>query len=170
MECITGVVRKVAPLRSEDLDGGMDDATRSHLDLAGDWPMIEAQLPPNWRELAAIHGVSPKRQQAQLGTKVTDVVVPLRMVLHHVATNMSLKTTAAIAAAAGLIDISAVALHLWMRRFGPFLTALLAALTHVARDFTAARWAGYELVVVDASTVRARAARARRRASTTRCG
>jgi len=131
----------------------MDDATRSHLDLAGDWPMIEAQLPPNWRELAAIHGVSPKRQQAQLGTKVTDVVVPLRMVLHHVATNMSLKTTAAIAAAAGLIDISAVALHLWMRRFGPFLTALLAALTHVARDFTAARWAGYELVVVDASTV-----------------
>ena len=153
MESAAGVVEKVARLRSEDLHGGMDDAARSHVEFAGDWPMIEAQLPPNWRELAAIHGVSPKKQQAHLGTKVTDVVVPLRMVLHHVATNTSLKTTAAIAAASGLIDMSAVALHLWMRRFAPFLTALLAALTNVTRDFAAARWARYEMVVVDASTV-----------------
>jgi len=131
----------------------MDDATQRHTGFGGDWPMIEAQLPPNWRELAATHGVSPKKQQAHLGTKVTDVVVPLRMVLHHVATNTSLKTTAAIAAAAGLVDMSAVALHLWMRRFAPFLTALLAALTNTARDFAAARWAGYEMVIVDASTV-----------------
>ena len=131
----------------------MDDAARSHTELAGDWPMIESQLPPNWRELAATHGVSPKKQQAHLGTKVKDVVVPLRMVLHHVATNTSLKTTAAIAAAAGLIDMSAVALHLWMRRFAPFLSALLAALTDTARDFAATRWAGYEMVIVDASTV-----------------
>ena len=131
----------------------MDDAASTHVELAGDWPMIESHLPPNWRELAATHGVSPKKQQAHLGTKVKDVVVPLRMVLHHVATNTSLKTTAAIAAAAGLIDMSAVALHLWMRRFAPFLTALLAALTDTARDFAAARWAGYEMLIVDASTV-----------------
>lgn len=130
----------------------MDDAARNQ-ELAGDWPMIESQLPSNWRELAATHGVSPKKQQAHLGAKVKDVVVPLRMVLHHVATNTSLKTTAAIAAAAGLVDMSAVALHLWMRRFGPFLTALLAALTDTARAFAAARWAAYEMVIVDASTV-----------------
>lgn len=131
----------------------MDDTAGSRAELAGDWPMIESQLPPNWRELAAIHGVAPKKQQPHLGTKVTDVVVPLRMVLHHVATNTSLKTTAAIAAAAGLVDMSAVALHLWMRRFTPFLTALLAALTNVVRDFAAPDWAGYEMIVVDASTV-----------------
>lgn len=147
------MVLKVAQSRSEDLHTGMDDAARSHVELAGDWPMIESQLPPNWRELAATHGVSPKKRPAHLGTKVTDVVVPLRMVLHHVATNTSLKTTAAIAAAAGLVDMSAVALHLWMRRFAPFLTALLAALTNAARDFAAARWAGYEMLIVDASTV-----------------
>jgi hypothetical protein len=131
----------------------MDDAARSRVELAGDWAMIESQLPPNWRELAAAHGVTPTKRPAHMGTKVTDVAVPLRMVLHHVATNTSLKTTAAIAAAAGLVDMSAVALHLWMRKFGPFLTALLAGVTNVARDFAAARWAGYEMVVVDASTV-----------------
>lgn len=131
----------------------MDDAAGSRAELAGDWPMIERQLPPNWRELAVTHGVSPKKRPAHLGAKVTDVVVPLRMVLHHVATNTSLKTTAAIAAAAGLVDMSAVALHLWMRRFAPFLTAVLAGLTNVFQDFAARRWAGYEMVVVDASTV-----------------
>ena len=131
----------------------MDDTAGARAELAGDWPMIESQLPSNWRELAATHGVTPKKRPAHLGTKVTDVVVPLRMVLHHVATNTSLKTTAAIAAAAGLVDMSAVALHLWMRRFAPFLTALVAALTNVFRDFAATRWAGYEMVVVDASTV-----------------
>ena len=123
------------------------------MELAGDWAMIEAQLPPNWRELAEIHGVNPRKVSPGLGAKVTDVVVPLRMILHHVATNTSLKTTAAIAAAAGLIDISGVALHLWMRRFAPFLTALLAALTNTARDFAAACWAGYEIMIVDASSV-----------------
>lgn len=133
--------------------GGMDDGGQRQVELAGDWPMIEAQLPSNWRELAKTHGVTPKKQQPHLGAKVTDVVVPLRMVLHHVAANTSLKTTAAIAAAAGLIDMSAVALHLWMRRFAPFLTALLAALTNGVRDFAAARWAGYEMVIVDASSV-----------------
>jgi Transposase DDE domain len=130
----------------------MDESARSQ-ELAGDWPMIESQFPPNWRELAARHGVSPKKQQAHLGTKVKDVEVPLRMVLHHVGTNTSLKTTAAIAAAAGLVNMSAVALHLWMRRFAPFLTALLAELTNTARDFAAARWAAYEMMIVDASIV-----------------
>lgn len=115
--------------------------------------MIEAQLPPNWRELAKTHGVSPRKLPPHLGAKVTDVVIPLRMVLHHVATDTSLKTTAAIAAAAGVIDISGVALHLWMRRFGPFLAAMLVALTDAAEHFAAACWAGYDILLVDASTV-----------------
>jgi len=115
--------------------------------------MIEAQLPPNWRELAETHGVSPGKVPSQLGAKVTDVLVPLRMVLHHVATNTSLKTTAAIAAAAGLIDISGVALHLWMRKFAPFLAAVLLALTDAAKHFAAACWAGYDILLVDASSV-----------------
>jgi len=130
-----------------------NDKTDTPIVIAGDWPMIEAQLPPNWRLLAEEHGVSAAGVPAQLGAKVTDVSVPLRMVLHHVATNTSLKTTAAMAAAAGLIDISAVALHKWMRKFAPFLTALLGALTKAADGFAAERWAGYEILIVDGSSV-----------------
>ena len=120
----------------------MNGASRSELEVAGDWPMIESQLPPNWRLLAEQHGVSAARVPAQLGAKVKDTSVPLRMVLHHVATNTSLKTTTAMAAAAGLIDISAVALHKWMRKFAPFLSALLLALTEAAKRFASECWAG----------------------------
>jgi hypothetical protein len=131
----------------------MNDDARGEVELSGDWPMIEAQLPSNWRELATMHGVSVRKVPPHMGAKVTDVVIPLRMILHHVATNTSLKTTAAIAAAAGLVDISGVALHLWMRRFAPFLAAMLVALTDAAEHFSAACWAGLDILVVDATTV-----------------
>jgi len=131
----------------------MNDNTDKSMVVAGDWPMIEAQLPSNWRALAREHGAAPAKVPAQLGAKVTDESVPLRMVLHHVATNTSLKTTAAMAAASGLIDVSAVALHKWMCKFGPFLAAVLVALTDAAKHFSAACWAGYDILIVDASSV-----------------
>jgi hypothetical protein len=115
--------------------------------------MIEAQLPPDWRDLAQQHGLDPTVVPPQLGAKVKDISVPLRLVLYHVGTNTSLKITTAMAAAAGLIDMSAVALHKWMRRFAPFLTALLVALTNAAKRFAAACWAGYDIIIVDASSV-----------------
>ena len=115
--------------------------------------MVAAQLPRNWRELAQQHGLVPAKLATHLGAKVTDVGVPLRMALHHVATNTSLKTTTAMAAASGLIDLSAVALHKWMRKFAPFLAAVLRGLTDVARTFAAERWAGYDILIVDASSV-----------------
>jgi hypothetical protein len=131
----------------------MNENTDKPIVIAGDWPMIEAQLPPNWRALAQQHGVAPTNVPSQLGAKVTDVSVPLRMVLHHVATNTSLKTTTAMASASGLIDVSAVALHKWMCKFAPFLAAVLVALTDAAKNFAAECWAGYDLLIVDASSV-----------------
>ncbi len=86
--------------------------------------MIEAQLPANWRELAREQGLKCGAPE-QLGAKVNDLSVPLRLVLFHVGTNTSLKTTTAMAAAADVIDMSAVALHKWMRKMGAFLAALL---------------------------------------------
>jgi len=115
--------------------------------------MIEAQFPANWRQLSREHGLDCGAVPAQLGAKVQDVSIPLRLALFHVGTNTSLKTTTAMAAAAGMIDISAVALHKWMRKMGAFLAALLAAMTDVARSFAAETWAGYEILIVDASTV-----------------
>ena len=121
--------------------------------LAGDWAMIEAQLPPQWRELAVEHGLLPPNLPAHLGAKITDISVPLRMVLFHVGTNTSLKTTTAMAYAAGLVDMSSVGLHKWMRKLGPYLAALLAAKTDVHATFKAEEWAGYDIIIVDATNV-----------------
>lgn len=113
--------------------------------------MIEAQLPPTWRALAAQHGAVPARRP--VGAKVTDAATPLRMVLQHIGANTSLKTTAAMAATAGLIDVSAVSIHKWMEKFAPFLESLLLALTGAAEQFAAPRWAGYDVFLVDATAV-----------------
>jgi hypothetical protein len=144
--------QKVAP-RSAAIDDWTMSTVAAATMIAGDWPMIEAQLPSTWRELAQQHGAVPARRPVELGAKVTDAAVPLRMVLHHIGTNTSLKTTAAMAAAAGLIDVSAVSLHKWMEKFAPFLESLLLALTGAAQQFAAPCWAGYDIFLVDATAV-----------------
>jgi len=131
----------------------MNRETVNAPDVAGDWPMIEAQLPPNWRSLAGEHGISVAGVPSQLGAKVRDMSIPLRLVMFHVGTNTSLRSTVAMAAAAGLIDISAVALHKWMRKMGAFLAALLAVMIDGGKSFAAQLWAGYEILVADATTV-----------------
>jgi len=122
-------------------------------EFAGDWAMIEAQLPSGWREMAVEHGLVRPGSPPRSGAKVTDVAVPLRLVLFHVGTNTSLKTTAAIAYAAGVIDISSVALHKWVRKLGPYMASLLAASSKTASTFAAERWAGYDIIIVDATVV-----------------
>jgi hypothetical protein len=89
----------------------------------------------------------------QLGAKVTDLTVPLRLLLYRVATNSSLKTAAAAAFAGEVVDISPVAAHLWERKLGPFVASLVASMAGTERHFTAERWAGYDVIAVDASTV-----------------
>lgn len=131
----------------------MNKQSEQHIEVGGDWPMIEAQLPANWRTLAREHGLDPSVVPPQLGAKVKDISVPLRLVLFHVGTNTSLKTTTAMAAASGLINMSSVALHKWMRKMGGLLAAMLAALTDAAKSFGAQVWAGYEILLVDASSV-----------------
>jgi hypothetical protein len=114
--------------------------------------MIEAQLPPNWRALGPKHGLNFDLPQPS-GAKVTDLAVPLRMLLYHIGTGASLKVTAATAAASKLADVSGVAVHKWMCRSGNYLAALLADMTHAPDLFAPDRWAGYDIVVVDASVV-----------------
>lgn len=121
--------------------------------IAGDWATVEALLPSHWREIATKHGLSCSGLPPQLGTKVTDLAVPLRLLLYRVATNSSLKTAAAAAFAGEVIDFSPVAAHLWERKLGPFVASLVASMTGTEREFAAERWAGYDIIAVDASAV-----------------
>ena len=147
-------VRTLANFRSEDLDARVMNKERSEATIAGDWPMIEAQLPSNWRELGRACGLDPAaKSRRPPGAKICDLGVVLRLVLFHVGANVALATTTAMAAAANLATISPVALHQWMRRLGPWLALLLEALTDAAEKFAPARWAGYDIRIVDASVV-----------------
>ncbi len=103
--------------------------------------------------MAAQQGLVQSNVPAQLGAKITDISVPLRMLLYRVATNSSLKVAAATAFAGEVADISPVAFHLWERKMGPFVADLVASLAETESQFSAARWAGYDIVIVDASTL-----------------
>lgn len=121
-----------------------------------DWDAIVAKLPEGWRELASLHGVlkskSPAASALASGWKVRDPSVLLRMILHYACTNSALKTTAGTAAATGLVEISAVALHKWMRKSGHWIASMVCAMVATAAKFDAARWAGYDVIAVDATT------------------
>ena len=134
--------------------GRVANKKRTETAIAGDWAMIEAQLPGTWRELGRAHGVEPTaKKYSPPGSKIRDLGVILRLVLFHVGANVSLATSTAMAAASGLASISAVALHKWMRRIGPWLASLLLELTDAAKTFAAECWAGYDIRVVDATVV-----------------
>lgn len=117
-----------------------------------DWAAIESLLPPRWRDLALMHGVRMK-PRPELGAKLSDAGVLIRLILHHACTSSSLKVTAALAAALGVADISAVALHKWMCKAGPWLSAVVSEMLQTAATFSPSRWAGYEVIAVDATTV-----------------
>lgn len=116
-----------------------------------DWELIEAHLPGGWRELGDEMGLIRERPE-HMGTKVSDLGVVLRLVLHQAGTSASLRATTALAAATGVVSIAAVSLHLWMKKLGPYLTALLAKMVGTA-SFAPEKWGGLHVIVGDATTV-----------------
>jgi hypothetical protein len=129
----------------------MDNTAKDR--TTGDWPMIAAQLPSGWEELAVEMGVVYTKFPAHMGTKVTKATHLLQPILYQVATNSSLAVTVAMAAAAGVIKMSAVGLHKRMRTIGPYLARLVTLMTDAEVVFGAERWAGYDVVIVDGSSV-----------------
>jgi hypothetical protein len=130
---------------------GMDNVAKDS--TTGDWPMIAAQLPSGWEELAVEMGVVYTKFPAHMGTKVTKAAHLLQPILYQVATNSSLAVTVSMAAAAGVIKMSAVGLHKRMRTIGPYLARLVTRMTDAEVAFAAERWAGYDVVLVDGSSV-----------------
>jgi hypothetical protein len=119
-----------------------------------DWQTIDQALPSQWRELAVERRLIGRKLPPHLGAKVKDIGIVVRLAFYQVATNSGLEATTAAFAAAGLIDISFVALHKWMKKLGPYLQELLARLVSAEHAvFSPERWAGYEVVATDASCV-----------------
>lgn len=116
------------------------------------WDDIKAHLPPGWEELAVERGlIGPPRPH--LGAKVTSIEPVLRLVFHHAGLESSLKITTAAAAAAGVITLSAVALHKWECKLAPYLAELLGQMVESNLTFAKQQWAGYEIVLADGTTI-----------------
>lgn len=116
-----------------------------------DWDLIERELPAGWRELGDAMGLLRERP-AHMQTKIRDIGVALRLVLHQAGTSSSLRATTALAAAIGVVSISAVSLHQWMKKLGPYLTALLGQMVPTT-SFAPAMWGGFHVIGGDATTV-----------------
>ena len=116
------------------------------------WQAIEKVLPSGWQELARSLGVI-KKVPEQLGAKIKEIGPLLRLVLFHVSMHESLRIATARAAAAKVIDISPVALHLRMRKLGAYLRELLRRMVEDHGLFSPPRWAGYELIMVDGTSL-----------------
>src|SRR5438067_487727 len=92
-----------------------------------DWTFIETLLPAGWRELASEMGLV-RPLSPHIGQKVHDIGTALRLVLHYVARQGSMRATTASASAAGIVSISQPALFKWMLKIGLYLEALVAKL------------------------------------------
>ena len=118
------------------------------------WRMVEEALPRGFRERAVALKLIKADLPPQLGAKVTEVGIILRMILFKVATNAALTTVVASFAAAKVIELSAVTLHNWLVKTGGYLGELVKQLVaEQAYDLQKRHWAGFELVLVDATCV-----------------
>lgn len=122
--------------------------TESRLDVTNDWDAIRSYLPENYRELAS----ELKQLQTQYGNaKIRTADELLRLVLLHVGADLPLRQTVALMAEAGGPVLSHVRLHKKLYRAVPYLRALVSAMVDT-RSVQPERWAGYDVVTVDASS------------------
>jgi Transposase DDE domain len=115
-----------------------------------DWKALLAYLPHDYARLADEH----KQLETQYGNaKITTADWLLRFILLHVGANLPLRQTVATIAEAGGPSISAMRLHMKMRRASPYLQALVQRLVSWTAKSKPELWAGYVMTMYDASTV-----------------
>ena len=111
------------------------------------WQTIEAELPEDFEALAKEN----KMLEVQYGeAKITTARDLLRLILLHVGADLKLRQTVAVMAESGGPEVSHVTLHKKMRLAAPYLRALVARLSS-SDEVSPERWAGYEVIAVDAS-------------------
>lgn len=112
--------------------------------------MISQHLPKGWQDKADELGI---RFGTRHGAKLKNVEQLMQIFLHQVAHDLSLESATCWGAAAGLPSISSVALHKRVRSLGPLLNWILGELVGSSSEYVPEKWGGYELRVVDGTTV-----------------
>jgi len=121
------------------------------IDPERDWNTLLAYLPEDYERLA--HECRLLNTQWS-NAKVTSAQSLLRFILLHVGADLPLRQTVATIARSGGPKVTQVWLHQKMRRAQPYLAALVERmLASAGREATPERWAGYEVVCLDGSTV-----------------
>jgi hypothetical protein len=115
-----------------------------------DWRALVAHLPRNYERLAKEH----KQLQTQYGNaKITTADWLLRFILLHVGANLPLRQTVAMMAEAGGPSLSAMRLHMKMRRATPYLQALVERMVGWTSEAQPELWAGYSMTLIDATAL-----------------
>lgn len=116
-----------------------------------DWRALLSYLPKGYEQLAHEHRVLNTQWP---NAKVTDAQTLLRFILLHVGADLPLRQTVAVVAKAGGPNVAPVWLHKRMRAAHSYLAALIEQMiSDVERAATPERWAGYEMVCLDGSSV-----------------
>jgi hypothetical protein len=121
------------------------------LDPERDWKTLLSYLPEDYAALAEQHHLLNRQWK---NGKIADAATLLRFILLHVGADLPLRQTVATIAKNGGPHVSQVWLHQKMRRARPYLAVLVERLAgDMSRTATPERWAGYEVVTLDGSTV-----------------
>ena len=115
-----------------------------------DWQAVLSYLPSQYEQLAQEH----KQLQTQYGNaKITTAGWLLRFILLHAGANLPLLQTVTLIEQAGGPRLSAMRLHMKMRRAAPYLQALVERMTPWRAQAKAELWGGYSMVLIDATVV-----------------
>src|ERR1051326_4241860 len=107
------------------------------------WEEVLSYLPADYPELAIEH----KQLEVQYGNaKIRDAEQLLRLIFLHVGLNLPLRQTVAWVAESGGPDVSAMRLHMKMRRAAPYLQALVRRMIQPCMAARPELWSGYDLV------------------------
>lgn len=116
----------------------------------GDWKSLVACLPSDFERLAVEH----KQLETQYGNaKIRTAETLLRFILLHAGASLPLRQTVAMIAEAGGPSLSAMRLHMKMRRASPYLQCLVERMVGWTAQAEPERWAGYSLTLIDATIV-----------------
>lgn len=117
--------------------------------MLADWDLVTSYLPDGWEALAdEYEQVETKFGNAKIRT-ASDL---LRLILVHAACDLPLREAVALVAEAGGPDIAPMRLHKKMVRAVDYLRALVTRMIREMPDAAPEQWAGYDVVVADATT------------------